>query len=181
MRLYAHKEVKKNVLQYLASYLVETRQVHYLWAPKHNTKQDQDLFQIDQNTIYYVEQQQKNVKEKTLFGAFPITIDKTEYIKEETACYQVPPQCRQEILRQKIYKPSPTSLVEWVLVYEGERLRENYFYLPPGTDIHAPEIKADLLWGLHAPATQAPATQAPATQASATQAPATQASATQAP
>ena len=149
MRIYAHKEIKKNVLTQLAPYFTETKQLHYLLNKS-------DLFQLEHNKIYYVQQSKKNEpKVKTLFGAFPITIDKTEYLREMDESYQIPPQCKSEILLQKIYKPSPTSLVEWVFVYADDRLKENYFAVPAGTDINEPGVKADLMWGLCLAASQA--------------------------
>ena len=146
----SNKNEKKNsILEKLEPYYVETRHINYIWtSDKTSTTTDcSELYQVENNRIYYIRQIKAREKIKTLLGAFPITIDKTEYIKEEE-CYQIPPKCRNEFLRHKVYKNSPTSLVEWIFVYEGEQLRENYFYLPNNLDINEPSIKADLLWGL---------------------------------
>jgi hypothetical protein len=155
MRIYAGtsaagtsvKDEKKNLLKLLEPHYYETQHIHYIWTSN-------DLYQVENNRIYYVRQLKTREKTKTLLGAFPITIDHTEYIKEDE-CYQIPPKSRNEFLRHKVYKRTPTSLVEWIFVYEGEQLRENYFHVPKNTDINEPEIKADLLWGLCPPATQA--------------------------
>jgi hypothetical protein len=141
MRIYT---TKKNVPSQLEPFLYETRTVNYIWSQK-----NEELFQIENNKIFYVQQSRKGEKTKTLLGAFPITIDQTEYIKASEECYQIPPKCRSEILLQKVYKPSPTSLVEWIFVYEGEIFKENYFSLSADADINTPGIKADLIWGLH--------------------------------
>ena len=158
--LSSNKNEKKNsILEKLEPYYVETRHINYIWTCTTNdssttsasssstTSNCSELYQVENNRIYYIRQIKAREKIKTLLGAFPITIDKTEYIKEEE-CYQIPPKCRNEFLRHKVYKNSPTSLVEWIFVYEGEQLRENYFYLPNNLDINEPSIKADLLWGL---------------------------------
>ena len=149
----SNKNEKKNsILEKLEPYYVETRHINYIWTSdstsKTSTTDCSELYQVENNRIYYIRQIKVREKVKTLLGAFPITIDKTEYIKEEE-CYQIPPKCRNEFLRHKVYKNSPTSLVEWIFVYEGDTLRENYFYLPNNLDINEPSIKADLLWGLH--------------------------------
>ena len=147
MRIYASVssnivDKKKNKLSdLLEPHYYETRHIHYIHA---NTT---DLYQVENNKIYYVRQMKINEKSKTLLGAFPITIDHTEYIKEDE-CYQIPPKSRTEFLRHKVYKKTPASLVEWIFVYEGDQLRENYFYIPKDTDINDATIKADLLWGL---------------------------------
>ena len=138
------KDEKKNLLKLLEPHFYEVRNLNYIW-----TANNTDLYQVENNRIYYIRQlKEKDNKTKTLLGAFPITIDHTEYIKENE-CYQIPPKSRNEFLRHKVYKRTPTSLVEWIFVYEGDQFRENYFYVPKNTDINEPDIKADLLWGLH--------------------------------
>ena len=145
MRIYAHTILKKNVLSHLEPFYFETRQLSYITnADSRST--NEDLYQVEQNKIYYI-RRVKNEKQKTLFGAFPITIDHTEFIKEDE-CYQVPVKYKTEFLRHKVFKSSPSSLVEWVFVYENDQMRENYFYVPSIEDINSPAIKADLMWCL---------------------------------
>lgn len=147
MRIYASINNKaNNVLNKLEPFFFELRHLSYIYSIS-NSNSNQ-MYQVEHNKIYNVRISQVKEKTKTLLGAFPITIDYTEYIKEDE-CYQVPPKCRSEFLVQKIYKPSPSSLVEWVFVYEGETLKENYFYVPGYADINSVQVKADLLWGLH--------------------------------
>ena len=146
MRIFASINNKaNNVLNKLEPFFFELRHLSYILS--NNVSGSNQMYQVEHNKIYNVHISQVKEKTKTLLGAFPITIDYTEYIKEDE-CYQIPPKCRSEFLVQKIYKPSPESLVEWVFVYEGETLKDNYFYVPGYADINSPAIKADLLWGL---------------------------------
>jgi hypothetical protein len=145
MRIYTNKKAN-NVLNKLEPFFFEVRHLSYIYSNSNNISNE--MYQVEHNKIYNVRVSQVKEKTKTLLGAFPISIDYTEYIKEDE-CYQVPPKCRSEFLVQKIYKPSPSSLVEWFFVYEGETLKENYFYVPGYADINSASVKADLLWGLH--------------------------------
>ena len=151
MRIYASINNKaNNVLNKLEPFFFEVRHLSYIYSTSgsNSISGSNEMYQVEHNKIYNVRVSQMKEKTKTLLGAFPISIDYTEYIKEDE-CYQVPPKCRSEFLVQKIYKPSPSSLVEWVFVYEGETLKENYFYVPGYADINSASVKADLLWGLH--------------------------------
>jgi hypothetical protein len=149
MRIYTNKKAN-NVLNKLEPFFFELRHLSYILSNNVSgsisNSISNEMYQVEHNKIYNVRVSQGKEKTKTLLGAFPITIDYTEYIKEDE-CYQVPPKCRSEFLVQKIYKPSPSSLVEWVFVYEGEILKENYFYVPGYADINSAQVKADLLWG----------------------------------
>jgi hypothetical protein len=151
---------KNSLFDKLEPYYYETRHLNYIWTGGSSTTSassttgGSDLYQVENNKIYYIRQLKSKERTKTLLGAFPITIDHIEYIKEDE-CYQIPPKCKNEFLRHKVFKRTPTSLVEWVFVYEGDLLRENYFYVPMNHDINEVDIKADLLWGLHPPASQA--------------------------
>ena len=140
MRLYAHTTLKKNVLSYIAS-------ADEIDAASAAPALDLDLYQIEQNKIYFIRRINKK-SVKTLFGAFPITIDYTEFINEGE-CYQVPVKYKTQRLLHKVFKRSPSSWVEWVFVYEEAELKENYFYVPDHLDINSPAIKADLMWCLH--------------------------------
>lgn len=144
MRIYAYTALKKNVLSHLEPFYCETRQISYIKST--NEVASDDLYQVEQNKIYYV-RRIKNEKEKTFFGAFPITIDYTEFIKEDE-CYQVPIKYKTEFFRHKVFKSSPSSLVEWVFVYENDQLKENYFYVPATENFNKPAIKADIMWCL---------------------------------
>jgi len=152
MRIFASINNKaNNVLNKLEPFFFELRHLSYILSNNvsgsiSNSISNSQMYQVEHNKIYNVRVSQVKEKTKTLLGAFPISIDYTEYIKEYE-CYQVPPKCRSEFLVQKIYKPSPESLVEWVFVYEGEILKENYFFVPGYADINSAQVKADLLWG----------------------------------
>jgi hypothetical protein len=128
---------KKNIQSKLEPYFHEVRCVNNLWTAD-------GLLCVENNKIYRV--RIKNVPViKTMIGAFPITINNSEYIKE-CECYQVHPHSRQEFLTHKVYKVSPSNLVEWVFVYCENVLQDNYFSLPDGSDINSPGVKADLLF-----------------------------------
>lgn len=133
----------------LAAYFVEVRHISNLWTPD-------GLFQIDNDKLFRVEIKDVPVV-KTLLGAYPVTIDGSEFSRVGEEWYQVPPETHPELIIQKVYKASASSTasastsvsmkLEWIFEYDssGEVLRDNYFYLPPNEDIHASENKADLM------------------------------------
>jgi hypothetical protein len=85
------------------------------------------------------------ISKKTLLGAFPVTIDESEFIREEE-CFQIAPRSHKEYTTLKIYRASAgTSSLEWVLEYKDDELHDNYFTLPNGEDIHSVKNKAALL------------------------------------
>ena len=133
----------------LAAYFVEVRHISNLWTPD-------GLFQIDNDKLFRVEIKDVPVV-KTLLGAYPVTIDGSEFSRVGEEWYQVPPETHPELIIQKVYKASASvsstastsasMKLEWIFEYDssGEVLRDNYFYLPPNEDIHASENKADLM------------------------------------
>ena len=142
------QELESHVLMTkLEPFYLETREVHYLWSPIKDKNTDKYIVQLENQKMYSIKQANKNELTKTLFGAFPVTIDNTDYIKEAEV-FQVPPNCKSERLCQKVFKPSEKSSVEWIFVYEGALLKEHYFYVPTNASINDPAIRKDLLWGL---------------------------------
>lgn len=148
MRIYANANSSNyafsdSIKQKLAAYFVEVRHINNLWTQN-------GLFQIENNKLFRVEIKDVPIV-KTLLGAYPVTIDASEFLKVDEEWYQVPPETHPELIVQKVYKASAstsTSMkLEWVFEYDssGEVLRDNYFYLPPNEDIHASENKADLM------------------------------------
>jgi len=157
MRIYANANSSNyafsdSIKQKLAAYFVEVRHINNLWT------QD-GLFQIENNKLFRVEIKDVPIV-KTLLGAYPVTIDASDFVKVDEEWYQVPPETHPELIVQKVYKASTSTSVsststsstaanklEWVFEYDssGEVLRDNYFYLPPNEDIHASENKADLM------------------------------------
>ena len=149
MRIYANANSSNyafsdSIKQKLAAYFVEVRHINNLWT------QD-GLFQIENNKLFRVEIKDVPIV-KTLLGAYPVTIDASDFVKIDEEWYQVPPETHPELIVQKVYKASVStstaaSKLEWVFEYDssGEVLRDNYFYLPPNEDIHASENKADIM------------------------------------
>jgi hypothetical protein len=148
MRIYAYliKDGNTELKNKLEPYFYEMRYTNRLWTPE-------GLFQIENNKIFRVRIKDIPVT-KTMIGAFPVTIDASEFVQEQEESYQVPPQSQPEYLIQKVYRLSHIashSHIEWVFVYDssGEMLIDNYFYLPPSvagtaTSLTA-EQKADIL------------------------------------
>ena len=87
--------VVKKKIALLDPYLRETRQICYIWSMS-------GLLQIENNKIYKIKI--KDVPAiKTLLGAFPATIDESEFIREEE-CYQILPIAHKEYTTLKIYR-----------------------------------------------------------------------------
>ena len=152
MRIYANANSSNyafsdSIKQKLAAYFVEVRHINNLWTPS-------GLFQIEDNKLFRVEIKDAPVV-KTLLGAYPVTIDASEFSRASEQWYQVPPETHPELIIQKVYKASAStasvsstaSKLEWIFEYDssGEVLRDNYFYLPPNEDMHASENKADIM------------------------------------
>jgi hypothetical protein len=146
MRIYAYANnsnyaFSETIKPKLAAYFVEVRHINNLWTPS-------GLFQIEDNKLFRVEIKDAPVV-KTLLGAYPVTIDASEFSRASEQWYQVPPETHPELIIQKVYKASASAntKLEWIFEYDssGEVLRDNYFYLPPNEDMHASENKADLM------------------------------------
>ena len=138
MRIYvlSNATLKKNILNKLEPYLHSIRHICYIWSVN-------GLLQVEENKIYRV--QIKDVQsKKTLLGAFPVTIDESEFIRKEE-CFQIAPRSYEEYTMLKTYSIASASSIEWILEYKDNELHDNYFTLPNGEDIHSAKNKADLL------------------------------------
>ena len=150
MRIYilSNATLKKNILSKLEPYLHNTRYISYIWSVN-------GLLQVEDNKIYRIKIKDV-ISKKTLLGAFPVTIDESEFIREEE-CFQIAPRSYKEYTTLKIYSAAGTSaagtgaagtgtsMLEWVLEYKDDELHDNYFTLPNGEDIHSVKNKAALL------------------------------------
>jgi hypothetical protein len=137
MRLYilSNANLKKNILGKLEPYLQNTRFISYIWSLS-------GLLQVEDNKIYRM--RIKDVlSRKTLLGAYPATIDESEFIREEE-CFQIAPRSYNEYMTLKSYR-LPASDFEWILEYKDDELHDNYFSLSNTQDIHSPKIKAEIL------------------------------------
>ena len=151
MRIYilSNAAVKKNILAKLEPYLHNSRYINYIWSVN-------GLLQIENDKIYKIKIKDV-ISKKTLLGAYPVTIDESEFIREEE-CYQIAPRSHKEYMTIKTYKlatnatPNANLLtassdLEWIFEYKDDELHDNYFSLANGEfeDIHSPKVKADLL------------------------------------
>jgi hypothetical protein len=169
MRIYilSNAAVKKNILAKLEPYLHNSRYINYIWSVN-------GLLQIENDKIYKIKIKDV-ISKKTLLGAYPVTIDESEFIREEE-CYQIAPRSHKEYMTIKTYKLATnatasstasasatatstasasasanlltaSSNLEWIFEYKDDELHDNYFSLANGEfeDIHSPKVKADLL------------------------------------
>ena len=146
MRIYvlSNAMLKKNISK-LEPYLHNTRYISYIWSVN-------GLLQVENNKVYQVQIKDVPAK-KTLLGAFPVTIDESEFLRKEE-CFQIAPRAYQEYTVMKIYRLNSAGdnagdgnnkPLEWVLEYKDDELYDNYFILPNGEDIHSAKNKAELL------------------------------------
>jgi hypothetical protein len=138
MRIYilSNINLKKNILEKLEPYFHNVRHISYIWSLN-------GLLQVENNKIYKIKIKDV-ISKKTLLGAFPITIDESEFIREEE-CFQVAPRSYKEYTTLKSYRLQPTSNLEWILEYKDDELHDNYFNLPATEDIHSAKIKGEIL------------------------------------
>jgi len=138
MRIYilSNINLKKNIIEKLEPYFNNLRHISYIWSVN-------GLLQVENNKIYKMKIKDV-VSKKTLLGAFPITIDESEFIREEE-CFQIAPRSYKEYTTLKSYRIQPTSNLEWILEYKDDELHDNYFYLPATEDLYSPKIKGEIL------------------------------------
>lgn len=135
MRLYilSNANLKKNILNKLEPYLYNTRLISYIWSLS-------GVLQVEDNKIYRIKIKDV-LSRKTLLGAYPVTIDESEFIREEE-CFQIVPRAYNEYMTLKSYR-LPDSDIEWILEYKDYELHDNYFSLSNTQDI-TPKIKAEI-------------------------------------
>ena len=144
MRIYvlSNATLKKNIINKLEPFLYNTRYISYIWSIN-------GLMQVEDNKVYNV-QIKDVVSKKTLLGAFPVTIDESEFTRKEE-CFQIAPRSYKEYTTLKTYRLPNTCVnacerpLEWILEYNNNELHDNYFTLPNGEDIHSAKNKAELL------------------------------------
>ena len=102
MRIYvlSNATLKKNIISKLEPYLHNVRHICYIWSVN-------GLMQVEDDKIYQV--QIKDVQsKKTLLGAFPVTIDESDFIRKEE-CFQIAPRSFKEYTTLKTYRLAGTS------------------------------------------------------------------------
>ena len=154
MRIYCNNKRSITSKSNLHPYFHETRVLQQLWSPE-------GLIQIatananagananaNANRLYRC-----RIKDgktfKTLLGAWPVTIDMSEIIKENE-CYQILPEAQHESITQHVYKLAPTSSVECIIEYKKDSVHDCYLYISDVSTtqediIYKPEIKQDIM------------------------------------
>ena len=144
MRLYTSIICNK-LLAALTPYLYLERDLTYIWSTD-------GLLQMEGNKLY-----RQSIKDvpliKTIFGAYPVTLDASTFLNtagEEE--FQVVPGAKVEQIKQKMYRLSPTSLVNCVFEYNSKNeLMDQYFSIEMNglvvdvSNIHANPIKGELM------------------------------------
>lgn len=140
MRLFilSNQYIEKNgILNKLEEYIHNTSYINYIWSIN-------GVIEIENQKVYSIEIVDVPLV-KTMFGAYPITIDNSKYLRcEET--YQTYPRSIKEYVIQQRFKFSHDSKVEWVVEFKDDELYDNYFYIK-GDDlkcIHTEPFKSDL-------------------------------------
>ena len=136
MKIYilSNQYIEHNILSKLEPYLTSTRYVSYIWSIN-------GLIEVENNNIYNIKI--KDVpKITTLIGAYPATIDKSEFIRENK-CYQVAPRAYKEYTELSSYKFKSESKLKWILEYKDDVLDNNYFELP--NDVNFEVYKKEIL------------------------------------
>jgi len=123
MKIYisSNQHVEKNTLPKLEPYLTSTQYISYIWSIN-------GLIEVEKHKIYNIKIKDEPVI-KTLIGAFPATIDKSEFIREDE-CYQIAPRSYNDYTELVAYKLSHASQLEWIFEYKDNVLCDNYFRLP---------------------------------------------------
>ena len=139
MRIYILSNINVKKLQpKLEPFYHNTRYISYIWSAG-------GLFQIENNKIYRIKIKDV-LSEKTLIGAFPAQVDKSEFVREEE-CYQIAPRSFKEYTTVLTYRFAAAhalaSDLEWVLEFKDDELTDNYFQVP--TAEITPKLKGEIL------------------------------------
>jgi len=128
-----------NILKKLEPFINKTSYISYIWAIN-------GLMEIEDNQIYNVDIVDIPVI-KTMIGVYPVSIDKSKFIRSEEISYQVAPRAYNEYTEEQRFRLTPTSQIEWVVEFQNDILHDNYFYIPGDNDtiIHKEPIRSELM------------------------------------
>ncbi len=126
------------ILKKLEPFIQKTSYISYIWSIN-------GLLEVEDNKIYTIDIVDVPVI-KTLFGAYPVTIDKSKFIRNEE-CYQIAPRTYNEYTEEQRYRLTPQSELEWVFEFREDGLHDNYFYIPGDNQnsIHKEPIRSELM------------------------------------
>lgn len=125
------------IMEKLQPFIHKTSYISYIWSIN-------GLLEVEDNKIFNIDVVDVPVV-KTLFGAYPITIDKSKYVRNEE-CYQVAPRTYNEYTEEQRFRLTPTSKIEWVIEFREDIIHDNYFYIPGDDDsvLHTEPIRSEL-------------------------------------
>jgi len=128
-----------NILKKLEPFINKTSYISYIWSIN-------GLMEIEDNQIYNVDIVDIPVI-KTMIGVYPVSIDKSKFIRSEEISYQVAPRAYNEYTEEQRFRLTPTSQIEWVVEFQNDILHDNYFYIPGDNDtiIHKEPIRSELM------------------------------------
>jgi len=124
-------------MEKLQPFIHKTSYISYIWSIN-------GLLEVEDNKIFNIDIVDVPVV-KTLFGAYPITIDKSKFVRNEE-CYQVAPRTYNEYTEEQRFRLTPTSKIEWVIEFREDIIYDNYFYIPGDDDsvLHTEPIRSEL-------------------------------------
>jgi|SRR5210317_460810 hypothetical protein len=125
------------IMEKLQPFIHKTSYISYIWSIN-------GLLEVEDNKIFNIDVVDVPVV-KTLFGAYPITIDKSKFVRNEE-CYQVAPRTYNEYTEEQRFRLTPTSKIEWVIEFREDIIHDNYFYIPGDDDsvLHTEPIRSEL-------------------------------------
>ena len=125
------------IMEKLQPFIHKTSYISYIWSIN-------GLLEVEDNKIFNIDVIDVPVV-KTLFGAYPITIDKSKFVRNEE-CYQVAPRTYNEYTEEQRFRLTPTSKIEWVIEFREDIIHDNYFYIPGDDDsvLHTEPIRTEL-------------------------------------
>ena len=125
------------IMEKLQPFIHKTSYISYIWSIN-------GLLEVEDNKIFNIDVVDVPVV-KTLFGAYPITIDKSKFVRNEE-CYQVAPRTYNEYTEEQRFRLTPTSKIEWVIEFREDIIHDNYFYIPGDDDsvLHTEPIRTEL-------------------------------------
>jgi len=104
------------------------------------------LIEVEDNKIYNIDIVDIPIV-KTMFGVYPVTIDKSKFVRNKECSYQIAPRPYKEYIEERRFRLISTSHVEWVIEFQNDIIYDNYFYISGDNDsmIHKEPIRTELM------------------------------------
>jgi hypothetical protein len=134
-----HHIESNGIMAKLEPFINKTSYISYIWSIN-------GLMEVEDEQIYNVDIVDIPIV-KTMVGVYPVSIDKSKFIRTEELSYQIAPRAYNEYTEEQRFRLTPASQLEWIFEFQDDILHDNYFYIPGDDDtiIHKEPIRSELM------------------------------------